>query len=90
MVSNVAMLIFSCALLLNLFFLVRWVRNKKEKTLLNRLFQLLTVSLSSWIIPVMCIRFVDQGNRSLMYLLDCLMQPGGALCAPLMITKHLV
>lgn len=83
MVSNVAMLIFSCALLLNLFFSVRWVRNKKEKTLLNRLFQLLTVCLSSWIIPVMCIRFVDQGNRSLMYLLDCLMQPGGALCVPL-------
>ena len=50
---------------------------------LNRMFLLLTLSLSSWMIPVMCIRFVDSENTALMYFLDCLMQPGGALCSPL-------
>lgn len=83
MVSNLAMVVFSCALLLNLYLSVWWYRAKKEKTFLNRMFLLLALSLSSWIIPVMCMRFVDPKNTSLMYLLDCLMQPGGALCSPL-------
>ena len=83
MISNLALLVFSCALLLNLFFAIWCYCTKNNKLFLNRLFFLLTFCLSSWIIPVMCIRFVDPANTSLMYLLDCLMQPGGALCAPL-------
>ena len=83
MVSNLAFFIFSCALLLNISFSTWWRHSKKDKTLLNRLFLLLTLCLSSWIIPVMCLRFVDSSNTSLMFLLDSLMQPGGALCAPL-------
>ena len=83
MVSNLAMVVFSWALLLNLYLSAWWYRTKKEKTFLNRMFLLLALSLSSWIIPVMCMRFVDPKNTSLMYLLDCLMQPGGALCSPL-------
>jgi hypothetical protein len=37
----------------------------------------------SWIIPVMLIGLLDTSNTSVMFFLDCLMQPGGALCAPL-------
>lgn len=83
MVSNLALFIFSCALLLNILFLSWWHHTKKDRTYINRLFRLLALSLSSWIIPVMCLRFVDPTNTSLMFFLDCLMQPGGALCAPL-------
>ena len=83
MVSNLAMFIFTCALLLNIAFSVWWYRSKKDTAFLNKLFLLLALSLSIWIIPVMCMYFVDPENTSMMYLLDCLMQPGGALCAPL-------
>ena len=83
MVSNLAMFIFTCALLLNISFSVWWFRTKREPAFLNSLFLLLIFSLSTWIIPVMCMYFVDPANTSMMYFLDCLMQPGGALCAPL-------
>ena len=83
MVSNLAMFIFACALLLNIMFSVWLSRNKEENTFLNRLFLLLAFSLSSWIIPVMCLYFVDPADTAMTYLLDCLMQPGGALCSPL-------
>lgn len=83
MVSNVAMFIFACALLLNIVFSVWWRRAETKSTFLNRLFMLLTSSLSFWIVAVMCLYFVSPENTSMMYFLDCLMQPGGALCAPL-------
>ena len=83
MVSNVAMFIFACALLLNIVFSVWWRRAKTKSTFLNRLFMLLTSSLSFWIVAVMCLYFVSPEDTSMMYFLDCLMQPGGALCAPL-------
>ena len=83
MVSNLAMVIFTCALLLNIAFSVWWYRSKKETTFLNKLFLLLAFSLSTWIVPVMCMYFVNPENTSMMYFLDCLMQPGGALCSPL-------
>lgn len=83
MVSNLAMFIFACALLLNIMFSVWLSRNKEENTFLNRLFLLLAFSLCSWIIPVMCLYFVDPADTAMTYLLDCLMQPGGALCSPL-------
>ena len=83
MVSTVAMFIFACALLLNIAFSVWWYRTKRETAFLNKLFLLLAFSLSTWIVPVMCIYFVKPENTSMMYFLDCLMQPGGALCSPL-------
>ena len=83
MVSNIAMFVFACALVLSMTYAIWWRRQKQELALLNRLFLLLTVCLSTWIIPAMCMYFVTPANTSLMYLLDCLMQPGGALCAPL-------
>jgi len=36
-----------------------------------------------WIIPLIIMRFVPTDNQQLMFVLDCLMQPGGALCAPI-------
>lgn len=83
MVSNLAMFIFACALLLNILFSIWLYRERKEISFLNQLFLLLTVSLSSWIVPVMCLYFVDPSDTATTYLFDCLMQPGGALCAPL-------
>ena len=83
MVSTVALFIFACALLLNIAFSVWWYRTKREIAFLNKLFLLLAFSLSTWIVPVMCIYFVKPENTSMMYFLDCLMQPGGALCSPL-------
>ena len=83
MVSNLAMILFSCALLLNVVFTLWSRRSKKEIAFLDKLFTLLTYALSSWIIPVMCMYFVDPENIPVNYFLDCLMQPGGALCAPL-------
>ena len=73
MVSNIAMFVFACALVLSMTYAIWWRRQKQELTLLNRLFLLLTVCLSTWIIPAMCMYFVDPANTSLMYLLDCLM-----------------
>ena len=83
MISNWAMFIFAFALILNTAFCIWWLRTKKEPAFLNRLFLLLTLSLSSWIVPVMCMYFVNPGNTPVMYFLDCLMQPGGAFCTPL-------
>ena len=83
MVSNIAMFVFASAIILNISYAIWWRRQKREMAFLNRLFMLLTVCLSTWIIPAMCMYFVTPANTSLMYLLDCLMQPGGALCAPL-------
>lgn len=83
MVSNLAMFIFTCALLLNIVYSVWWHHTKKEFTFLNRLFLFFTFGLSIWIFPAMCMYFVNPENTSMMYFLDCLMQPGGALCAPL-------
>ena len=38
---------------------------------------------SSWIIPLIVMRFVDVGNYNQAFFLDCMMQPGGALCSPI-------
>ena len=83
MIPHFAMVIFSCALLLNLMFLVWMRKNKEANTFLNKLFLFLAFSLSSWIVPVMFLYFVKPDDTAMMYFLDCLMQPGGALCAPL-------
>ena len=74
MVSTVALFIFACALLLNIAFSVWWYRTKRETAFLNKLFLLLAFSLSTWIVPVMCIYFVKPENTPMMYFLDCLMQ----------------
>lgn len=83
MVSNLALVIFACALVIITAFSIWSMRGERRKNLLHRLYLLVSVSLASWIIVVMCIRLADQDNEKVMFVLDCLMQPGGALCSPL-------
>lgn len=83
MVSNLALVIFACALVIITAFSIWSMRGERRKNLLHKLYLLVSVSLASWIIVVMCMRLVDQDNEKVMFVLDCLMQPGGALCSPL-------
>lgn len=83
MVSNLSLVIFTCALVFIAFFFIWSIRSDGKRSLLHKLYRWLGVSLASWIIPAMCIRLVDAGEVGKMFLLDCLMQPGGALCTPL-------
>ena len=83
MVSNLALVIFACALVIITAFSIWSMRGERRKNLLHRLYLLVSVSLASWIIVVMCMRLADQDNEKVMFVLDCLMQPGGALCSPL-------
>ena len=83
MVSNLALVIFACALITMVIFSIWSIRSERKRNLLHKLYLLLAMALASWVIPVMCIRLVDADNVDIMFLLDCLMQPGGALCSPL-------
>lgn len=83
MVSNLAMAIFSCALICILIFSIWSKRAQKKRTLLHNLFQAFALALATWMIPVMCMRFVEQSNMPAMFFLDCMIQPGGSICAPL-------
>ena len=83
MVSDLALVIFACALVIITAFSIWSMRGERRKNLLHRLYLLVSVSLASWIIVVMCMRLADQDNEKVMFVLDCLMQPGGALCSPL-------
>ena len=82
MVSNLSLCIFTCTLLAIAVFSVWSIRIKRKRYLLHKLFLGLGLAYASWVIPLICIRFVDPENTELMFFLDCLMQPGGALCAP--------
>ena len=83
MVSNLALVIFACALITIMIFSIWSIRSERKRNLLHKLYLLLAMALTSWVIPVICIRLVDADNVDTMFLLDCLMQPGGALCSPL-------
>ncbi len=83
MVSNLALVIFACALITMVIFSIWSIRSERKRNLLHKLYLLLAMALASWVIPVICIRLVDADNVDIMFLLDCIMQPGGALCSPL-------
>ena len=83
MVSNFAMTVFAVALVAIAMFSVRVLGGELQKKLLHKLYMWYGWAIVSWIIPVMLIGFLDTSNTSVMFFLDCLMQPGGALCAPL-------
>lgn len=83
MVSNLSVTIFIATLLSIAVFFIWSTRTQKKRAFLNVLFIALALSYSSWIIPLIILRFVDTSNSSLMLFLDCLMQPGGALCSPI-------
>ena len=83
MVSNFSVAIFTLTLIAIFVFFIWSSKSQKKRALLNRLFLLLALSYSSWVIPLIIMRFVDTSNSGLMFFLDCLMQPGGALCSPI-------
>ncbi len=83
MVSNLAMIIFAIALFIIIMFSVWSLGSKLQRKLLHKLFLFFAWAVAGWIIPVMLIRLVESNNTQLMFFLDCLMQPGGALCAPI-------
>lgn len=83
MVSDLSMFIFICTLVAVICFFVWSARVQRKRTLLHNLFLILSVACISWIIPLVVMRFSDKQDQSLMFLLDSLTQPGGALCIPL-------
>ena len=83
MVSNFALIVFIVALLGIAAFSVWSIKRNWQTSLMHRLFLFFAAAIASWIIPVILIWFFKGANNDVMFLLDCLMQPGGALCAPL-------
>ena len=83
MISDFSVGIFLIALAAIIMFFVWSRKAQKKRQLLHSLFLGLAVAYVSWIIPLIIMRFVPTDNQSLMYLLDCIMQPGGALCSPI-------
>ncbi|MBQ1217705.1 MAG: hypothetical protein IIX85_07075 [Clostridia bacterium] len=83
MISDISVIIFQAALVtLTIFFI--WSKTaQKRRQLLHSLFLMLAVAYTSWIIPLIIMRFVPADNETLLYILDCAMQPGGALCSPI-------
>ena len=82
MVSNLSLGIFACTLLAVAVFSIWSIRTRRKRYLLHKLYLGLGLAVASWVVPLICMRFADPENSSLMFFLDCLMQPGGALCAP--------
>ena len=83
MVSQTSIVIFIVALITILAFFVWSSFTRKKRQLLNNLYLMLAVAYSTWIIPLIIMHFVSMEDQQLLYILDCAMQPGGALCAPL-------
>lgn len=83
MISNLALVVFILILISIVIFWAWSSRTKKKRELLNRLFLSFSFAYGAWIIPLVIMRFADAKNVGLMFVLDCLMQPGGALCSPI-------
>ncbi len=82
MVSNLSMVIFICALVAIIAFVIWSVRSKRMH-LLHKLYLCLAVCYAVWIIPLIGIRFTSPDNKAMMFFWDCLMQPGGVLSPPI-------
>ena len=83
MISNLALVIF-IAILVSVVAFAFWVfRTKRKRELLSKLFLGFAVAYGSWILPLVVMYFADASDQSLMFILDCAMQPGGAMCSPL-------
>ncbi len=83
MVSNLSLAIFACTLLAIAGFSIWSIGTKRKRYLLHKLFLALGLAYASWVIPLIVLRFSDSTDTELMWVLDCLMQPGGALCSPI-------
>ena len=78
MVSNSAIVIFSFALAAILIFVI-WSFRDKQMHLLHKLYLGLACCYAAWIIPLIGMRFTDPANVDMMFMWDCMTQPGGTL-----------
>ena len=83
MISNLAMIVFTITLVIIAVFSAWSIKRNWQRNLLHRLFLYFEWAVAGWIIPLMLIRFLAGESNDVMFVLDCLMQPGGALCSPL-------
>ncbi len=83
MISDLSVGIFLIALFAIVIFFIWSKRAQKKRQLLNNLFLWLAAAYTSWIVPLIIMRFVPTDDYEFLYILDCIMQPGGALCAPI-------
>jgi len=83
MISDLSVGIFLIALVAMIVFFIWSKRAQKKRQLLNNLFLWLAAAYTSWIVPLIIMRFVPTDAYEFLYLLDCVMQPGGALCSPI-------
>lgn len=89
MVSNSSVIIFMLALAAIVVFAV-WSVREKQMHLLHKLYLGLACCYAAWIIPLIGMRFTDPANVDMMFMWDCMTQPGGtlspALCLCIAIT----
>ena len=90
MISTASLWIFIFALATLTGFFIWSSKPKHKRGLLHRLFLMLAIAYATWLVPLIAMYFVDAGNASVTFILDCLMQPGGALCSPLYLCIALV
>lgn len=83
MISDFSVSIFILTLISIAVFYIWSRKTPKKRDFLNNLFLFLAFAYASWVIPLIIMRFVDPSNKTLMFVLDCAMQPGGALCSPI-------
>ena len=83
MISNTSVAVFLIALFILLVFFLWSMTVQKKRRWLHKLYLMLATAYASWILQLIVMRFIPEDNRLAFYVLDCLMQPGGALCAPL-------
>ena len=83
MISDFSVAIFFAALVSLTAFYIWSKKSPKKRQLLHNLFLVLAAAYTSWVVPLIIMRFCPADNKELLYLLDCAMQPGGALCSPL-------
>ena len=83
LISNLSVIVFITTLVGIAGFFIWSSRSSKKRELLNRLLLWLALAYSSWVIPLLIMRVCDADNLKHMFILDCMMQPGGALCAPI-------
>jgi len=83
MISTLDLWIFIIALIILAAFFTWSALSNHKRRLLHSLFLVLAIAYASWLIPLIVLYFVDSTNSQIAFILDCLMQPGGALCAPI-------
>lgn len=73
-----AMILFGVALFLTALFAV-WCARAEKLHFLHRLYLTLGLCYAEWIIPLVLMHFVDEGNNDALFILDCFTSIGGLI-----------